>query len=202
MNRVRFPEGKYVVRIEKGLYKVDVNTDECLLFAGKHTADGYGIVTIKVNGVRKNITAHRFMYMALVGEIPEGYALDHLCLITPCINVDHLEVVTISENSARTKDRALTCRNGHMLTEETKFYQQLRGQPVITVRCRDCVVARCLRYRKATAAANGKPFSENKKPTPRISPRQIELRKEIQSQLIVRFGSQNAAMNDTTTWKS
>ena len=49
----------------------------------------------------KKIMAHRFAYMELVGNIPDGYEIDHLCRNTRCVNPSHLEVVTRKENTKR-----------------------------------------------------------------------------------------------------
>lgn len=46
-------------------------------------------------------TAHRISYQTLVGPIPEGFHLDHLCKVRRCINPSHLEPVTPAENLRR-----------------------------------------------------------------------------------------------------
>ena len=45
--------------------------------------------------------AHRLVYTLLVGTIPKGYEIDHLCRVTRCVNPDHLEPVTRRENLRR-----------------------------------------------------------------------------------------------------
>lgn len=45
--------------------------------------------------------AHRLVYTALAGDIPDGLQLDHLCRVRHCVNPDHLEPVTQSENNRR-----------------------------------------------------------------------------------------------------
>lgn len=45
--------------------------------------------------------AHRFAYESLVGPIPEGLILDHLCRNTLCVNPRHLEPVTHRVNLLR-----------------------------------------------------------------------------------------------------
>lgn len=49
---------------------------------------------------------HRKIYEALVGDIPRGLQLDHVCRNRVCVNPAHLEPVTISENAKRA--RAMT----------------------------------------------------------------------------------------------
>ncbi len=65
--------------------------------------------------------AHRWIYQYMVGEIPEGWTIDHLCRNTSCVNPDHLEAVTHKENVLRgfgptaLNARKTHCKNGHLL---------------------------------------------------------------------------------------
>lgn len=65
--------------------------------------------------------AHRWAYVALVGPIPEGLQLDHLCRNRACCNPAHLEPVTRKENILRGESpiaqnkRKMVCKNGHPL---------------------------------------------------------------------------------------
>lgn len=80
--------------------------------------NGYG--KIYANG--KNWLFHRLSYEVFVGEIPEGFQVDHLCKITNCVNPDHLEAVTPRENSVRSNSvsginsRKTHCKFGHPLS--------------------------------------------------------------------------------------
>jgi hypothetical protein len=81
------------------------------------TVRGYG--AIGEGGKRgKKVYAHRWAYENLVGPIPDGLTLDHLCRNTLCVNPDHVEPVSGSENVKR-HYRAVnignTCHKGHPL---------------------------------------------------------------------------------------
>jgi hypothetical protein len=76
--------------------KVD-KSGECWLWqAGK--CAGYG--RFFVPGSRP-VPAHRWAYEALVGPIPDGLVIDHLCRNPACVNPAHMEPVTIVENVRR-----------------------------------------------------------------------------------------------------
>lgn len=91
----------------------------CWLWAGYRAPDGYGQV--------KAGMVHRLMYEHLVGPIPDGLVLDHLCRVRWCCNPAHLEPVTQGENLRRAPGsyvaiaaalKARThCANGHEYTE-------------------------------------------------------------------------------------
>jgi hypothetical protein len=60
--------------------------------------DGYGMFSRdRVTQVR----AHRVAYELVVGPIPAGLTLDHLCVVRHCVNPAHLEPVTAIENVVR-----------------------------------------------------------------------------------------------------
>jgi hypothetical protein len=64
---------------------------------------GYGYLSRE--GRRQ--AAHRWLYEQLVGPVPDGLVLDHLCERPSCVNPAHLEPVTRKENLRRsTKFRA------------------------------------------------------------------------------------------------
>ncbi|MGZ4586215.1 MAG: HNH endonuclease signature motif containing protein [Mycobacteriaceae bacterium] len=71
-------------------------TGFCWLWTGKLNAKGYGS-----SGAAGESSAHRAAYTLLVGPIPEGLTLDHLCRVRRCVNPDHLEPVTQRENLRR-----------------------------------------------------------------------------------------------------
>ena len=74
-------------------------TATCWLWTGSRNNMGYG--KIKQADRRTMSLAHRVSYELLVGPIPEGMQLDHLCRVRHCVRPDHLEVVTNRENNMR-----------------------------------------------------------------------------------------------------
>ena len=58
---------------------------------------GYG----RAHHKGRTVTVHRAVYEELVGPIPEGLQLDHLCRNRACYNPAHLEPVTQTENIRR-----------------------------------------------------------------------------------------------------
>ena len=94
------------------------NDEDCWLWNGARQPQGYGVC--RHEGKTKR--AHRRVYELLVGDIPEGLQLDHLCRVRNCVNPKHLEPVTNAENGRRgiagqvAKERMLArthCKNGH-----------------------------------------------------------------------------------------
>lgn len=72
--------------------------------------------------------AHRVVYELLVGPIPPGKQLDHLCRNIGCVNPAHLEPVTQRENIARgrcwERNRSKThCPSGHPYDERNTGYR-------------------------------------------------------------------------------
>lgn len=103
--------------------------DSCWLWAGGTNAYGYGVVDKVIDRVRCRMQAHRVMYENVVGPIPKGLVIDHLCRVRACVNPDHMEVVTVRENVLRGVGlsaqyaKASHCVNGHEFTpENTRIY--------------------------------------------------------------------------------
>lgn len=98
------------------------------------TKDGYGVVG-RGGRAAGNEQTHRAVWQMLVGPIPEGLELDHLCRNHSCCNPDHLEPVTPAVNKARgfgisiLYSKRETCAFGHPLdgrTRDSKSGKQIR----------------------------------------------------------------------------
>lgn len=63
--------------------------------------NGYGVLSIN-DRLRY---AHRFSYELHKDAIPNGMTIDHLCFVRTCVNPEHLEVVSVSENIRRSNKR-------------------------------------------------------------------------------------------------
>lgn len=70
----------------------------CWLWQGRLGSKGYG----RLDPSRgQHLLAHRFAYEHLIGPIPSGLQLDHLCRVRSCVNPYHLDPVTLAENVRR-----------------------------------------------------------------------------------------------------
>ena len=98
----------------KVMILVDV---ECWFWIGNLRREGYG--HFHISGKTQSADAHRTMYQELVGPVPDGMELDHLCRNRSCVNPDHLEPVTHQENMRRGKLAQKThCPQGHPYTAD------------------------------------------------------------------------------------
>lgn len=104
-----------------------MKTQDCWLWARGLNSDGYGSISISQSGKTKNFQAHRVMYENVVGDIPEGLQIDHLCRTPSCINPEHLEPVTPHENMLRGQappainKRKTKCIRGHTLKGQNLY---------------------------------------------------------------------------------
>jgi|ERR1035437_6160 hypothetical protein len=117
--------------------KYEIQEDGCWLWVAAKDRGGYGVV--RFNG--KACRAHRVMYELLIGPIPDGLVIDHLCKVRACVNPVHMEPVTIAENTFRGTiyirkaewAASIThCPFGHPYDESNTDYQP-HGR-----RCRQC----------------------------------------------------------------
>jgi hypothetical protein len=127
--------------------------EACWRWLGPVMPNGYG--RIQVGG--KDVYVHRFAYETVVGRIPDGLVIDHLCRNKRCVNPAHLEPVTTRTNVLRgvgfVAVNALKthCPKGHEYTEANT-----RRKPNGWRDCKECAYAYVRRWkarRRAERAA-------------------------------------------------
>jgi hypothetical protein len=78
---------------------------------------GYGL---KKDAAGKCRNAHRVFWVERFGPIPEGLQIDHLCRVTACVNTDHLELVTHTENTRRGDRSKLSMEDARYIRYSSK----------------------------------------------------------------------------------
>lgn len=128
--------------------RIQINANGCWVWIGEIAWNGYG--QIRRGSLSTSRIAHRAVWIELRGPIPDGLDLDHLCRNRPCVNPDHLEPVTRSENLRRSplmgwQRRAQThCKQGHEFTpENTRRRSDRPGERI----CKTCMVETTRRWR-------------------------------------------------------
>jgi hypothetical protein len=132
--------------------KVDgvADPEDCWEWTAYRNPNGYGQFSVggRSGGMR---LAHRVAYELLVAPIPPGLVLDHLCRNPACVNPQHLEPVSQTENVRRgvggdvagARSSAKThCPQGHPYDAENT-YRTPKGSRDCR-RCRSAASARCL----------------------------------------------------------
>lgn len=127
---------RFWARVEK-----NPSPDGCWTWLGRVNNAGYGSIRI-MGRAASPMLVHHFAYELLVGSIPQGGEIDHLCKNRRCVNPTHLEVVTHSENCKRGNSglawalhqRAKThCPKGHPYDLFNTYYDKNGGR-----QCRIC----------------------------------------------------------------
>lgn len=113
------PQERFWDKVEK--------TSTCWNWKAWSNKKGYGF--IKIDG--EKVPAYRFAYEWMVGKIPKGLHIDHLCRNSSCVNPEHLEPVTRAENTMRGNGitaqnaRKTHCKRGHEFTKKNTYINKL-----------------------------------------------------------------------------
>ena len=103
--------------------KVEFSESGCWDWTGAKVKDGYS----RIGYEGRSQPGHRVSYRIFVGEIPEGWTIDHLCRNRGCVNPEHLEPTTWNENKRRgfappaCNARKGECVNGHPFDEANTY---------------------------------------------------------------------------------
>lgn len=117
------------------------STTNCWNWIGKPRDDGYCLFSVgsKKDGSMHDVYAHRWSYEHFIGDIPDGYTIDHKCRNRRCVNPNHLEAVTNIVNVMRGNSipalnaRKLYCKHGHPLDDANTYTYKDRQR-----HCRIC----------------------------------------------------------------
>ena len=108
----------------------------CWIWTAGKNGMGYGAFH---PGYPRQVSAHRWAYELLVGPIPPGLQLDHLCRVPSCVNPRHLEPVTPKVNLNRgynSNQKKTQCPQGHPY-DDLNTSVKWRGEHRFR-RCRIC----------------------------------------------------------------
>ena len=143
-HRIRPVEERLWAKVNKNgpvpAYRPDLGP--CWIWTGCLNKHGYGKISMGLRGGSIRGT-HVVAYELLVGNVPGGLELDHLCRVRACLNPLHLEPVTGAENMRRAMEARTHCDRGHLFNEaNTRWY---RGHRL----CRACDREDAARRRQA-----------------------------------------------------
>jgi hypothetical protein len=119
--------------------------DDCWEWTATRHGAGYGLFwNVETKSYDR---AHRVVYELMVGPIPDGLVLDHLCRNRGCVRPSHCEPVSIGENVRRGTARntkVTHCPQGHPYDETNTYIEPSTGAR----RCQVCRLATLRRYRE------------------------------------------------------
>lgn len=112
---------------------------DCWTWAAHRNKLGYGLLW----GGSSAVYAHRVAYELVIGSIPSGLVIDHLCRNHACVNPSHLEPVTLAENTRRGVGVSVVsaskthCPQGHPYDDDNTLREHDGRR-----RCKTCIRAK------------------------------------------------------------
>ncbi len=114
------PENQYVVPNDNG----------CLLWQSVKTGAGYGSICIRKDGEGlTRVATHRKVWEVLKKEeIPVGNQIHHICGNRACVNIEHLENISYTENNAEACRVKALREKVDELEEELRRWKEEHGE--------------------------------------------------------------------------
>jgi hypothetical protein len=126
-------------------------TKTCWLWTGYLKPSGHGQLQRGRRG-EGLVPAHVAAYELLVGPVPDGLVLHHLCGVKECVRPAHCQPVTRAEHPGL--HAAGECKRGHVFTAENEAWI-VRASGVRERWCRACKNARDREYHARKRLAVG-----------------------------------------------
>ena len=126
-------------------------TTDCIIWTGAVNNKGYACFAI--GGLSQ--LAHRLAWEDAHGPIADDMTVDHTCRVRNCVNVDHLELVSLAENIRRRfrvnggLNIGGECVNEHPIASADDLYVNPKGRR----ECRECRRASAARAKERQTAA-------------------------------------------------
>lgn len=135
----------------KFISNVKVIFGSCWEWTGTKRTNGYGSFYAK----NKQTQAHRAMYAWVVGPIPIGDVVHHICDNKGCVNPDHLQLMSHSIHTSihhgpSHNANKTHCKKGHPFSDENTIIMLRENGTFRGRKCRVCTNARQRKRRACT----------------------------------------------------
>lgn len=114
--------------VERFWAKVE-RTPTCWFWRAYLSTRGYGMLRTPEG---RMIPAHRAAYELLIGPIPNGREVDHMCHTPRCVNPDHLQLVSHQANGENRSGASAASSTG----VRGVWFDEKRGRYCVSVKVR------------------------------------------------------------------
>lgn len=145
--RMRRNKDYYQRKLTTRPIEFEIDGNKCFIVTS-HTPLSTGYLLTGKNGVRKSM--HRLVYEECFGEIPLGLVVRHKCDVKNCINPEHLELGTQSDNVMDTVKRNRTLKGAE--NPQSKLSEEMVRQikAMIAEGKRNCEIVKAMNVNKST----------------------------------------------------